>query len=166
MGAKKLIQESGYNGEELILMTSKHYNWAYDTAIALEEQLTNIGFNIKMEVVDWPTLVSRRGDPKAWDWYTTAGQHNEDPSKLTQNFMGDADGWYKDPEIIEQMLIIAQEDDFEKRYNAWAKIEDRLCLNPHAISPGWLFEYRGHRSNIKGLSETTNEGVYWNAYKE
>lgn len=165
-GAKKLMEEAGYHGEEILLMTTKHYDWAFDCAIALEAQLSAIGFNVKMEVIDWPTLVSRRGQIEGWDLYTSAGQHNEDPSKLTQNFMGDADGWYKDLEIIEQMQIITQEEDFKTRFDAWAKIENRLCENPHAISPGWLFEFRGHRSNIKGIPTTTNEAVYWNAYKE
>jgi len=55
-GAKKLMQEAGYNGEEIIILTTKHYPWAFDMAIAIVDQLPQIGFNFKIDVVDWPTL--------------------------------------------------------------------------------------------------------------
>ena len=98
--------------------------------------------------------------------YTSAGTAGcVDPSMLAQNYMGKAVGWYSVPEVTEQMQIINQEVDFEKRYNAWANLEDLIGENPNAIRPGWLFEFRGFRSNVKGLPET-NEEIYWNVYKE
>lgn len=165
-GAKKLMQEAGYNGEEIVLLTTKHYTWAYDTAISLVDQLSKVGFNIKMDVVDWPTLVSRRDEVEGWDIYTTAASPVPDPVMLAQIYTGGkGKGWYKSPEIIEQMHIITQEANFEKRYDAYVKIEDILSQNPNVISPGFLFEFRGFRSNIKGLPEF-NEGIFWNVYKQ
>ena len=164
-GAKKLMQEAGYKGEEIILLTTKHYPWAFDMAISLVDQLSKIGFNIKMDVVDWPTLVSRRAEFEGWDMYTSANSPTPDPVMRSQDYMGKQPGWYTSPEIVEQMQIIAQEDNFEKRFNAWAKVEDLIGQNPNYIDPGYLFEYRGFRSNIKGLPEF-NEGIFWNVYKE
>ena len=162
--AKKLMQEAGYDGEELILLTTKHYTWAFDMAISLVDQLSKIGFNIKMDVVDWPTLVSRRGKFEGWDMFTTADGIRFDPIQEAQYFMGNFAGWYNSPEVQEQMGIIMKEDDFEKRFNAWVKIEDHLCQDPNGIKPGYLFEFRGYRSNIKGLP-LYRDGIFWNVYK-
>lgn len=164
-GAKKLMQEAGYNGEELTILTTKHYPWAFDMAISIVDQLTKIGFNFKMDVVDWPTLVSKRAKPEGWDVFTTAGSPSPDPVMMAQNFMGNYPGWFTSPEIVEQMNILTQESNFEKRFSAWSKVESLLGDNPFSIKPGYTFEFRGYRSNIKGLPEF-NEGIFWNVYKE
>jgi len=164
-GAKKLMAEAGYKGEELIMMTTKHYPWAFDMAIAIVDQLSKIGFNFKMEVVDWPTLVARRDEPVGWDLFTTATGPVTDPVMMNQWFTGSYPGWYVNPGITKQMEIISQEDIFEKRFEALAKLEDLLGENPNAIRPGFTFEYRGYRSNIKGLPEFV-EGIFSNVYKE
>jgi len=167
-GAKKLMQEAGYNGEEIILLTTKHYPWAFDMAIPIEDQLSKIGFNIKMEVVDWPTLVSRRAEFEGWDMFTSAFNPLDDPIRQNEMFMGNYPGWYTSPEIQEQLRIITQETDFEKRYNAWAKVEALLGQNPAAINPGQICEFRGARSNIKGdgFFSDYRYAVLWNVYKE
>jgi len=164
-GAKELMQEAGYNGEEIIFLATKHYPWAFDMAISIVDQLTKIGFNIKMEVLDWPTLVSRRAEFDGWGMFTTAGGPKPDPIQWVMGLSGTFPGKYTSPEIVEQLQIISQEDNFEKRYNAWAKVEDLLGQNPNAIYPGWLFEYRGFRSNIKGMTGHY-DGIFWNVYKE
>jgi peptide/nickel transport system substrate-binding protein len=164
--AKKLMQEAGYEGEEIIILTSKHYTWAFDMAIALHKQLADIGFNIRLEVVDWPTLTSKRAEAEGWHLFTSAGTPGcVDPSMLAQNFMGDAVGWYDVPEVTEQMTIINTRGDFETRFEAWRKLEALLAENPASIGPGWIFEYRGSRSNLRGVPET-NEEFYWNVYRE
>jgi len=164
-GAKKLMQEAGYNGEEIILLTTKHYPSFFDMSISMIDQLSKIGFNFKMDVVDWPTLVERRAKPEGWDLFTTGDGISPDPIKLSQNFMGDYPGWWTSPEIQGYMKIMLQEDDFDKRYDAWAKAEDYFCQNPQLIDPGRLKDFRGYRSNIKGLPNFYEE-IFFNVYKE
>jgi len=164
-GAKKLMQEAGYNGEELVMLTTKHYPWMFDMAISIIDQLSQIGFNFKIDVVDWPTLVERRAKPEEWDLFTTGGSPSPDPIKGAQNYMGTYPGWWTCPEIQEYMKIMLREDQHEKRYDAWKKAEALFCENPQFIGPGRIYEFRGYRNNIKGLPDFY-EGIYWNVYKE
>lgn len=150
-GAKKLMKEAGYNGEELTILTTKHYPWAFDMAISIEEQLSKIGFNFKLDVVDWPTLVSKRAKFEGWDIFTSAGTLIPDPVMVASNFTGDYPGWYTSPEMIELLTILLREDDFETRYAAWERLENILAESPASIKPGWTYEFRGFRSNIKGI---------------
>jgi len=163
-GAKKLMQEGGYNGEEIIIIATKDYSWSFDSAISIVDQLTKIGFNIKMEVFDWPTLVSRKNEFEGWDLFAAASSPRTDPVELTLSYVGGT-GFYTSPVAVELMQIIAQESSFEERYNAWAKMEDHAGQNPPSIVSGHLFEFRGLRSNIKGVPEFSIT-ILWNAYKE
>jgi len=147
------MQEAGYNGEELVMLTTKHYPWLFDTAIGIVDQLTEIGFNFKMEVVDWATLIERRADPNQWDMFTTGGSPTPDPIKGAQNYLGNYPGWWTSDETQEIMEIMLREDDFETRFKAWSRAEAYFCENPYAVIPGMIYEYRGFRSNIKGIPE-------------
>ncbi len=47
-------------------------------ALIMAEQLKRAGFKAELNVVDWATLVQRRGDSKLWDIYIThSGQFPE-----------------------------------------------------------------------------------------
>jgi peptide/nickel transport system substrate-binding protein len=164
-GAKQLMKEAGYNGEELVFMATKDYPWMYDMALPLTDQLTDVGFNIKLEVIDWPTVVSRRSQPMEWHMFTTGGGPNVDPIMSSQNYMGDYPGWYTSDEAQKMLEIIAREDDFDKRYEAAKTLYERIEKDVPHVTPGWLFEFRGFRDNVKGLPHWV-ECVLWNVYKE
>jgi len=57
--AKKLLKESGYNGEEVLLDTTKKYNYFYKIAVAAHAQLQAAGVNVKLNVLDWPALIKK-----------------------------------------------------------------------------------------------------------
>ncbi len=62
--AKKYLQEAGYKGEPLILLTNKDYTSMYNAALVVSEQLKAVGINAKLDVVDWPTTA--RPTPICW----------------------------------------------------------------------------------------------------
>jgi peptide/nickel transport system substrate-binding protein len=57
--AKQLLKESGYNGEEVLLDTTKQFNYFYTVGVAAQAQLRAAGINVKLNVVDWPVLLDR-----------------------------------------------------------------------------------------------------------
>ena len=57
--AKQLLEEAGYEGEKLMLLTNKDYTTMYNAALVMQEQLKAIGMNVRLEVQDWPAR-SRR----------------------------------------------------------------------------------------------------------
>ena len=65
--AKALLQEAGYKGEPIRVLTSQEYKWMYDTAIVTKQQLEEIGMNVELIVVDYATLIQRRNNPTTWD---------------------------------------------------------------------------------------------------
>jgi peptide/nickel transport system substrate-binding protein len=70
--AKKLLEQAGYKGDEIVLQTSANYPSFRDAILALSEEMKAAGMNVKVDVVDWTTNASnmQRGTGK-WNVSTT-----------------------------------------------------------------------------------------------
>ncbi|MED4239668.1 ABC transporter substrate-binding protein [Priestia megaterium] len=67
--AKEYLKKSGYNGEEIRLMASRDYQDQYNTAVVVQQELKDIGMNVKLEVYDWATFSDKMSDTNQWDIY-------------------------------------------------------------------------------------------------
>lgn len=65
--ARKLVKESGYNGEEVVIIATKEYAELYNLAIVAQQVLKQIGVKSRLDVYDWPTVLQRRQDPNNFD---------------------------------------------------------------------------------------------------
>lgn len=73
-GAKALLEEAGYNGETILWATTKDYDWMYQVAVVVQQQLAAIGMNIELQINDWPTqadLLVNNSRSKDWDLFST-----------------------------------------------------------------------------------------------
>jgi peptide/nickel transport system substrate-binding protein len=76
--AKRLLQEAGYKGEKVVLLTNREYAFMYNTALVMSEQLKAVGVNVELQVLDWPTALQKSlSDSKDWNftytgWVTVA----------------------------------------------------------------------------------------------
>ncbi|MCG7344940.1 ABC transporter substrate-binding protein [Sporosarcina sp. ACRSL] len=70
--AKKLLKEAGYNGEEVVILTSREYTNYYNMSVVVKEQLEAAGMNVKLAVTDWSTVLEARQDENRFDIFFTA----------------------------------------------------------------------------------------------
>ena len=162
--AKQLMEEAGYNGEPVRILTSREYEDHYNSAVVVEENLKKAGFNTQMVVVDWATLLSMRADENAFELFTTGWSVNAVP--VTQVFLlGSWPGWTDDEELSQAMndLTFAADDE------AAAEANDRLQTRVYEYRP--IIKY-GNKRTIVGASVDA-EGVQfvpgagivlWNAH--
>ena len=96
--AKALLKESNYKGEPIRYMATKEYPNMYQEAVVLNQNLQAIGLNMKLEVLDWATLVSRRAKPEEWELFTTWNGYPTDPALI--DWMDPLyPGWWVNPRI-------------------------------------------------------------------
>lgn len=57
--AKQLLKEAGYNGEEVVIDCTKKYAAMYRQAVAVQSELQAVGVNVKLNVLEWPILLSK-----------------------------------------------------------------------------------------------------------
>ncbi|OUS68788.1 ABC transporter substrate-binding protein [Paenibacillus sp. MY03] len=80
--AKQLLAEAGYNGEEITLLTTKDYNEMYTATLVIQEQLRQIGVNVKVENFDFPTFLETKDDRTKWDIFVASTGYQLTPPQL------------------------------------------------------------------------------------
>lgn len=80
--AKQLLEESSYNGEELVLLTTKDYNEMYTGTLVIQEQLRQIGINVRVDSYDFPTFLETKGDTSKWDLFLASTGYQITPPQL------------------------------------------------------------------------------------
>jgi peptide/nickel transport system substrate-binding protein len=80
--AKQLLQEAGYKGEEITLLTTKDYAEMYTATLVIQEQLKKVGFNVKVENYDFPTFLETKNDRSKWDLFVASTGYQLTPPQL------------------------------------------------------------------------------------
>lgn len=97
--AKQLLQEAGYNGEEITIFTTRDYVDQYNVAVVLQQELESIGVKVKLDVYDWPTLQEKLATGKGWDIYPMSYAFR--PTFYQYSFWGGAAGLLKSEKLDE-----------------------------------------------------------------
>ena len=90
--ARELLKEGGYNGEEILLMHSTTIASLTNMAPVAKELMEAIGMNVKMETMDWSTLVARRAKKDlpsegGWNAFITAWDAGDLFNPLAHQFL-------------------------------------------------------------------------------
>ena len=121
--AKKLLADAKYDGTPIRILNSKQYDFHHRMALVMAEQLKAVGFKVQLDVVDWATLIQRRGDPALWDIYITHSAFLPEPM-LSPPQLGDgAPGWWSSPAKDAALTAFNAEPDAAKRGALWGKVQ-------------------------------------------
>lgn len=122
--AKDLAAKAGYNADQPVrIMASRQYEFHYNMALVMAEQLKKAGFKTDLQVVDWATLVQRRNDAKLWDVYFTHSGLLPEPM-LSPPQLGDgAPGWWDSADKKASLAAFNQETNPTKRGALWGKVQ-------------------------------------------
>ncbi|AFS78149.1 putative peptide ABC transporter substrate-binding protein [Gottschalkia acidurici 9a] len=122
--AKKLLKESGYNGEKVRLLTTKDYASMYSATLVVQDQLTKLGMNVEVEEYDFPTFMEKKQDFKNWDIFITSNSYQLLPQQLlvvNKEWAG-----ANDPMIQEQLSKIRSAKTEDEAKKEWDKLQEFL----------------------------------------
>jgi peptide/nickel transport system substrate-binding protein len=104
--AKALLQQAGYRGQALRMVTTRRYMSIFDQAVLVQAMAAQVGIKIELDVVDWATMIDRfnRGDYQLMSFSYGA---RLDPSLAFDTVIGSKEvtprKLWDDPEAISQL---------------------------------------------------------------
>lgn len=161
-GAKKLLEEAGYDGEEFKIMTTRDYDHHYNVGVVLHDQLTQIGMNAELVVYDWPTMLDKReNDFSTWDVFITSSSTVSTPPQLLALSPTWAGG-VNDDHVPDLMAQIEKAPTVEEAQELWDELqlyawEELLPV----INVGGYHNLYAHSTKVSGIT-TTSGPIFWN----
>ena len=153
--AAKLLEEAGYDGTPIRLMTSRQYEFHYKIGEVAKAYLEAAGFKVDLQVVDWATLTTRRADPKEWDIFITHSNFPGDPTTI--NTITDAyPGWYVSEEKAKAVSVYMDAVTDEEKQKAWEGIQTVIYEDAPLFKVGNFNAVTGVAAGISDYTPT-----YW-----
>ena len=173
--AKKMVAESGYKGEKIVLMSPTDIASIRQSSLVADSVLKSIGLNVEFASMDWGTMIQRRNsreptDKGGWSCYTTSWTGlsiNTPATHLPLRANGAAAGAWWRPTLPEQ----------EKLRDAWfdapnlaaqqtiaEQIQRGALENAMFVPLGLQFSATAFRTNLTGFARS-GSAVFWGVRK-
>ncbi|MFJ8235588.1 ABC transporter substrate-binding protein [Ureibacillus sp. NPDC094379] len=148
--AKQLLKDAGYAGEEVTLLTSKDQNGIfYNATVVLADQLKAIGMNVKIDVYDFATLVSKRGEEDPWDIYVGMFAVPAGPTQLLYIYPNY--GFAEDPQLAEYIKALSAAQGEEELKTANDTLQQYLWDTLNTVKIGDFYSYYAVREELKDV---------------
>ena len=121
--AKEYLEKAGYNGEEIVIIGTRDYDYQYNAAVVLKEQLSKAGINARLDIYDWATLLEKERDPSNWDLLVIGVSTVTTPSQvlyLTYN----QHGFTKDEKIASMLDEIRASTSIEDSQKLFSELQE------------------------------------------
>lgn len=159
--AKQMLEDYGYNGEEVIIMATRDYEYMYNIGVVVNEQLKAVGINSKLDVYDWPTLDEMESKTDLWDIEVMGISMVSTPPQLLMLSPSWAGG-VNNPKIIEDMKAIENAANIEEAHKLWDALQ-QYVWEEHlpVINFGGGNTLYGISKKVQGF-EAPLGAVFWN----
>ncbi len=159
--ARAAAESAGYKGEAVRILTSRQYDFHYNRALIMAEQLKKAGFKPELNVVDWATLVQRRSDSKLWDVYITHSGQFPEPMLSPPQLGEGAPGWWSTPAKQAALAAFNRETVPAKRAALWGAVQKVVYDEVPYINVGKFNSLAARAPNINGFQSATWP-FFWN----
>ncbi len=173
--ARQLMQEAGYKGEKLIMITTNEIAAIGALAQVATARLKEIGVNVEMQINDWGSVVTRmtkKDEPEKGGWHMftsrgTASTYHHPLTNITAVMTCDGknwNGWPCDEEAEKLRNAFIREPDEKARMEILNKFHARLVeVQPYALLGNFMPLY-AWRKNVDGVVKGAIL-AYWNISK-
>jgi peptide/nickel transport system substrate-binding protein len=172
--AKKLIAESGYKGERIIVLDAVDQPVIHPQALVIADLLKKLGLNVDLQSMDWGTVVTRRAskepiDKGGWNIFPTGwvGADMLDPVLNLPLKANGGNAWFGWPSDDKMEALRAQwlkATTLDERKKLAAAIQERAFdVVPYLPTGQWM-PMTAYRKNVKGVIQAP-AFLMWNVEK-
>lgn len=122
--AKELLKEAGYNNEPITLLTTPDYSEMYNATLVIQEELRQVGFNVKVSSSDFPTFLSTKDERGKWDLLVASTGYQLTPPQL----LVVTPGWagLNDDAVKQSVATISSATSQDQAKQEWDKLQGYL----------------------------------------
>lgn len=168
--AKRLLEEVGYNGEEIVYLSNRDYDWMYKASLALTSQWKAAGINVNLQFLDWPSEIQTQRSKDGWDLAQTGWSPRMDPTMQLQTLNGSGDSqashWYKSDKMNRLMDQVNTGAPHAERFKAWKQVQQLFWTDVPFLRIGDYFELEAVRSSVKGYQPFYVTPRFWGVTKQ
>jgi peptide/nickel transport system substrate-binding protein len=173
--AKRMVAESGYKGEPIVLMSPSDQPSIQQSAQVANALLSSLGLNVQYASLDWGTMIQRRNSRElpekgGWSCYCTSWVGLSVASPLTHlplraNGMAAGAWWRPTVPAMEQLRERWLEAPDLAAQKAVAGEIQRMAFQEVPFIPlGASFQPTAFRSNLSGFAKSPYP-VFWGVRK-
>lgn len=162
--AKQLLEEAGYNGEEVVIITTRDKMDWYNMMVVVQQQLEEVGMNVKLEVSDSAALSERLDDDSAWDIYSSSFAIR--PMPIQYLFLNpEWYGWTNSEELnaLSDKILHASSQEEAQQYSE--EFHQAFWDYLPIIKPGDSTSITSMRNNVEGFQSISGP-ILWNVYMD
>ncbi|MBW6396401.1 ABC transporter substrate-binding protein [Roseomonas sp. HJA6] len=161
--ARKLVQESGYNGEKVVIINPADFPTIRPMGQITANLLQQLGMNVELAETDWGTVLQRRAsrepvDRGGWSIFHTWWQAIGITTPATSGYVrgqgaGGWFGWYASEPVERLTAQWLSAETEAQRVQLADQIQQVVAIDAPAVPLGVFRIPTAYRSNLTGLVE-------------
>lgn len=151
--AEELLDASGYDGEEIVLLTNRDYDKMYKAVLAVANQLeTRLGMNITVNILDWPGQRAFENNEEGWHLTPTFYSLRFDPSDFESSFHSRAGRkFYANDEMDAALERGATATTIEERQAAYEEVQALFYEDVPGLKLADVFDLEAITNDVEGF---------------
>jgi len=173
--AKRLVRESGYKGEKVVLLSPSDFPVVQAIAQVTRDVYERVGLNVEYVSADWGTVIGRRNSREpvekgGWSTFVTygGGLTFANPAAYTALRGNGPDAWFgwpTSPRLEELRAAWYRAPDLEAERALARQIQTIVWDEVPFIPIGQWYQPIARRSDVTGILRSTYP-LLWNARRE
>jgi peptide/nickel transport system substrate-binding protein len=158
--AKQLLKEAGVGNKELTIYAPQNYPLHVKAAELYQQMLSNVGMNVKIQLVDWSTWISSVYTGGNYDFTVISHTGKLDPDGTLAGYgTGKYVKWIN-PTVEADIKKATTISDFTARKKLYTEALDIMAKEVPFVFLGTSYRYTTFRSNVVDFRMTPNIDTY------
>ena len=153
------MEEAGYDGETITLLTTPDYQEMYTATLVVQEQLRQAGFTAEVVSLDFPSFITTKGDFGKWDIFITSNGYNIIPPMILA--VNSSWAGFDAPEVAVGLSAIREAASNEEAQQAWSALQQFMYDYGSSTALGHYNTSMATRDTVDGFV-FFDLPIYWN----
>ncbi len=161
--AKQLLAEANYDGTPIVWLGTTDNMQYYAATLAAAAQLERVGFNIDVQIYDWPTVHALRADPEAWNVFNTVMGARPDPV-IKPHFNPHWGPYWDNERMLELIAGMRGEMDFAKRMELNEELHRLIATEVPFIVFGQFYPFDVLSPKVMDFDYSSGSALFFHAW--